>query len=112
MRINLEAPATGTAGTVVIPIQSTTLDCSGTRKFFWGMPLTGNFTRPGTTTVNLTAPLPTATTPNRGSFNTTQTGLVAGQIMTIGLDDDADEYGLRNGYCDWTRRVRLTLTKN
>jgi hypothetical protein len=113
MRINLEVPAgTSTAGNVFIPIQSTTLDCTGTRKFYWGMPPTGNFTRPTTSTINLALPLPTATTANRGSFNSSQTGLVVGQQMTIGLDDDADEYGLRNGYCDWTRRVRLTLTKN
>jgi len=113
MRIDLMVPATGTVGTVFIPIQNSTLDaCSGSRKLFWGFPPGGNFTRPGTSIVNLTAPLPIATIANRGSFTTTQNGLTAGQILTIGMDDDSDEYGLRNGYCDWTRRVRLTLTKD
>lgn len=111
MKVNLEVPATGTAGSVFIPLQNSTVDCTGTRELYWIMPPAGNFTRPGASTVNLLPPLPAATTANRGTFNSTQTGLVAGQIMTIGLDDDADEYGLRNGYCTWTRRVRLTLTK-
>jgi hypothetical protein len=111
MKINLEPPTSGTAGVVFVPLQNSTADCTGTREIYWITPATGSFTKSGTSIVNLAFPLPTATISNRGSFNSSQTGLVAGQILTIGLDDDADEYGLRNGYCSWTRTVRLTLTK-
>jgi hypothetical protein len=111
MKINLEPPASGTAGVVSVPLQNSTVDCSNTRELYWITPSTGSFTKAASSTVNLTFPLPTVTTPNRGTFNSSQTGLVAGQTLIIGLDDDADEYGLRNGYCTWTRTVRLTLTK-
>lgn len=106
MRINLEPP-----GTVYIPLQYSQINCRAERGLFWTMPTPGRFVRDPNSTVTLTPPLPTGTVDNRGTFNTAQTGLVAGQVMTIGIDDDSDEYGLRNGYCTWTRRVRLTLTK-
>lgn len=102
MRINLEN------GAVYVPLQNTTLDCSSTRELYWTWPTSGTFAG----TAALPAGLPQATINNRGSYNTAQTGLVAGQTLTIGIDDDADEYGRRNGYCTWTRRVFLTLTKN
>lgn len=105
MRINLEN------GTVFIPLQNSGVTCSEERQLYWTTPPTGNFTKPASSTVNLVAPLPTATVANRGSYSTTIAGTAAGNTFTIGLDDDADEYGRRNGYCSWTRRVRLTLTK-
>lgn len=115
MKINLEhTPTTANAnlGTVFVPLQNTTLDCTSERELYWITPTTGSFAQPTGSSVTHTAPLPTGTgINNRGSFNVTQTGLVAGQVMTIGLDDDADEYGRRNGYCTWTRRVVLTLTR-
>ncbi|MCU0397536.1 MAG: hypothetical protein MUC73_05465 [Cyclobacteriaceae bacterium] len=101
MRINLEN------GTVWIPVQNSTVDCTAERELYWTMPTTGSFS-PGSFV--LPPGLPQATTPNRGSYSTTA-GLTAGDVLTIGVDDDADEYGRRNGYCSWTLRVRLTLTK-
>lgn len=105
MRINLEN------GTVSIPLQNSTVNCTSDRQLYWTMPASGNFTKPGTSTVNLVSPLPTATTANRGAYNTAITGTTAGNTFTIGVDDDCDEYGRRNGYCSWTRRIKLLLTK-
>lgn len=101
MRINLEN------GTVFVPLQNTGVDCTSEREIYLVTPVAGSFA--GNTT--LAAGLPQATVQNRGSYNTAQDGLTPGQIMTIGLDDDADEYGRRNGYCTWTRRVKLRLTR-
>jgi hypothetical protein len=101
LRINLEN------GTVFVPLQNSTVDCSANRELYWTMPTSGNFT----VAAGLVMPplTPQATTANQGTYTTT--GLIAGNALTIGLDDDADEYGRRNGYCTWTRRVRLTLTR-
>ncbi|MFM8914274.1 MAG: hypothetical protein ACKOE6_15365, partial [Flammeovirgaceae bacterium] len=109
---NLEPTPTGavpTSGTVFIPLQNTGINCNSERQIYWTQPTAGNFT--ATPFPTLPAGLPQGATANQGSFNTSQNGLVAGQTITIGLDDDADEYGRRNGYCTFTRRVRLTLTK-
>lgn len=103
MRINLEN------GTVFVPLQKSGADCTPERQIFWCFPTSGSFG--GTAAVAAKSPLlPGATISNRGSYNTAQ-GTAAGNIMTIGLDDDCDEYGRRNGYCTWTRRVILRLTK-
>jgi hypothetical protein len=102
MRINLEN------GAVYIPLQNTGVDCTAEREIYWTYPTAGSFA--GST--SLPAGLPQTTLSNRGAYNTAQTGLVAGQVMTVVVDDDADEYGRRNGYCTWVRRVSLTLTKN
>ncbi|MCX8492146.1 MAG: hypothetical protein ORN54_13875 [Cyclobacteriaceae bacterium] len=112
MRFNLEPTPTGTAptaGTIFVPLQNSTVDCSLERELYWTMPTSGNFT--ATPFPVLPAGLPQGTTANQGAYNTSQTGLVTAQFLTIGVDDDADEYGRRNGYCTWTRRVRLTLTR-
>ncbi len=101
MRINLEN------GAVFVPLQNTGIDCTTEREIYLVTPVAGTFA--GNT--NLAAGLPQATVQNRGSYTTTQDGLTAGQSLTIGIDDDADEYGRRNGYCSWTRRVRVTLTR-
>jgi hypothetical protein len=105
LRINLEN------GTVFIPLQNSTVDCSSERELYWTFPPGGNFTVSGLPAGAVMPPgTPQATVANRGSYTTTQGGN-PGDILTIGIDDDADEYGRRNGYCTWTRRVRLTLTK-
>jgi hypothetical protein len=101
MRINLEN------GTVFVPLQNTTVDCTSEREIYWVTPVAGSFA--GNTT--LPAGLPQTTISNRGSYSTTSSGLTTGNTMTIGVDDDADEYGRRNGYCTWTRRISLRLTK-
>jgi len=118
LKINLEhTPTTANPnlGTVFVPLQNSTVDCSSERELYWVTPTAGTFAQPGTSTVTFTAPLPSGPNStgiaNRGTFANNQTGLVSGQVMTIGLDDDADEYGRRNGYCTWTRRVVLTLTR-
>jgi hypothetical protein len=101
LRINLEN------GTVFIPLQNSKVNCSSERQLYWTFPASGTFA--GTTALPLG--LPQATITNRGAYNTTIAGTTTGNSFTIGLDDDADEYGRRNGYCTWTRRVALTLTK-
>jgi len=93
-------------GTVFIPIQNSGIDCTPEREIYWTFPTSGTFA--GST--SLAPGLPQASVSTRGAYTTTQ-GTTAGQVMTIGLDDDADEYGRRNGYCTWVRRVRLRLTK-
>lgn len=115
IRFNLEPTPTATAptsGTIFIPLQNSTVNCTSDRQLFWTMPTAGSFGSTAAPPPALPAGLPQGVTANQGAYNTSQTGLVAGQSLTIGLDDDADEYGRRNGYCTWTRRVRLTLTKN
>jgi len=101
MRINLEN------GTVFVPLQNTGVSCTTERQIYWVTPVAGSFVG----NANLAAGLPQASTPNRGSYTVAQDGLTVGQALTIGVDDDADEYGRRNGYCTWVRRVRLTLTR-
>jgi hypothetical protein len=100
MRINLEN------GTVYVPLQNSTVNCTSERQLYWTQPAGGSFAGSSA----LQAGLPQVTTPNVGSYNVAQ-GAAVGNILTIGVDDDADEYGRRNGYCTWVRRVRLTLTK-
>jgi hypothetical protein len=103
LKINLEN------GTVFVPLQNSAITCAPDKSLFWTTPTTGNFTLG---TFGALAPgLPQVTTANRGVYSAASTGLTAGNTLIIGLDDDADEYGLRNGYCSWTRRVKLLLTK-
>jgi hypothetical protein len=103
MRLNLEN------GTVFIPLQNSTVNCSTERQLYWTQPAAGTFT--ATPFPVLPLGLPQATTSNRGAYSTAITGTTPGESFTIGVDDDCDEYGRRNGYCSWTRRVALTLTK-
>jgi hypothetical protein len=102
MRINLEN------GTTWVPLQNSTVTCTTDRQVYWCMPTAGSFA-PGSFV--MPAGLPQVTTANRGTYNTAIAGTTAGNVITIGVDDDADEYGRRNGYCTWVRRVFLTLTK-
>lgn len=103
MRISLEN------GTVFVPLQNTGVDCTSEREIYFVTPTTGSFAGTGSVSV---PGIPTGSTPNRGTYSMTVDGLTAGQTFTIGVDVDADEYGRRNGYCTWTLRTRLLLTKN
>jgi hypothetical protein len=102
MRINLEN------GTTWVPLRNSTVDCTSEREIYWCMPPTGNF---APAPYVLPAGLPQVTTNNRGAYSTAILGTTLGDVLTIGVDDDCDEYGRRNGYCTWVRRLRLTLTK-
>jgi hypothetical protein len=94
-------------GFVWVPLMNTGVTCSGDRQFYMVTPLGGEFA--GATT--LPWGLPRRQFPNRGVYRMDQDGLTAGQTFTIAVDDDVDEYGRRNGYCWWYRRVYMTLTK-
>ena len=103
----------GNLGTVLVLLQNSTADCSSTREFYWITPASGVFGGSLAASTRFTsAPgLPFYVTPNRGAYLSGSDGLTAGNVFTIGVDDDADEYGRRNGYCTWTRRMTLHLTK-
>lgn len=94
-------------GTVFVPLQNSTVDCTSEREFYMVTPLAGTFA--GTTA--LAWGLPRATVPNRGVYRIDRDGLTAGDVFSIVVDDDCDEYGRRNGYCNWYTRITLTLTK-
>lgn len=94
-------------GTVFVPLLNTGVDCTPQREFYQVTPLAGTFA--GNTTFRYG--LPRYTIPNRGYYRIDQDGLTPGQVFTIAVDDDADEYGRRNGYCTWYRRVYLRLEK-
>lgn len=113
-RFNLEPTPTQTvptSGTVFVPLQNSTVSCTQERQLYWTMPTSGSFGSTASPPPALPAGLPQGVTANQGAYNTSQDGLIAGQALTIGLDDDADEYGRRNGYCTWTRRVIIRLTR-
>lgn len=109
------AAQTGARGTVFVQLQDTGADCSAERGLYWVTPIAGIFgstaagNNPATT--DLGAFLPDGVLPNRGMYLTGSNGLTPGDVFFIAVDDDADEYGRRNGYCTWTRRVYLKLTK-
>ena len=94
-------------GTVYVPLMNSTVDCTSEREFYMVTPLGGTFA--GTTALQWG--LPRATIPNRGFYRHDLDGLTAGQVFSIAVDDDCDEYGRRNGYCNWYTRIYLTLTK-
>lgn len=102
-------------GSVIIPVMGTGVQCTSERLYYWTTPATGTFA--GSPAVNARfAPtalpgLPAFDVPNRGAYRTDITGVLPGQVMTINIDDDADEYGRRYGYCSFFRRVLVTLTK-
>lgn len=110
-------------GTVFLPLMNTGADCSSTREFYWITPAGGSFggsaaayqrfDQDGTGPLGTVRPgIPAFTHPNRGTYRTNDNGLTSGTSwFSIGVDDDADEYGRRNGYCTWTRRCYLVLTK-
>jgi len=99
--------AAGNLGTVWVPLVNTGTNCTTTRQFYQVTPLGGTYAG------NNASPwgLPRATVPNRGAYRNDRDGQTVGDVFSIGLDDDADEYGRRNGYCEWYTRIQLTLTK-
>ncbi|MBX2899746.1 MAG: hypothetical protein KF775_08845 [Cyclobacteriaceae bacterium] len=94
-------------GTIFVPLLNTTQKCTSEREFFVTTPLAGAFAG----TADLPAGVPRRAHPNRGYYRFDRDGLTAGDVFSITLDDDADEYGRRNGYCNWYTRIQLTLTK-
>ncbi|GHM99344.1 hypothetical protein WSM22_08340 [Cytophagales bacterium WSM2-2] len=113
---------TSNLGTVYVALQNSSVDCSSERQLYWTLPASGVFGNSPTaaTGSNPTASnflsanllLPQNMIPNRGTYRWDGTnGLNVGNTFSIAVDDDCDEYGRGNGYCTWTRRVYLTLTK-
>jgi hypothetical protein len=97
----------GGLGTVWVPLFNSGVDCTSEREFYLTTPLNGTFG--GTTALRFG--LPRRTYPNRGFYPIGSHGLTPGNVFTIAVDDDVDEYGRRNGYCTWYRRIYLRLEK-
>ncbi len=106
--------AVANLGTVTVPIANTGVDCTSNREFYQVTPLGGSYDVP-TTPTNLTDQLPWGlprrSVPNRGVYRIDRNGLTVGDRFSIVVDDDSDEYGRRNGYCNWYTRIALTLEK-
>lgn len=114
-------------GTVFVKLQNTTVNCNERREFYQVTPPSGVFNpRVGThpiTGATISPPsalplpwgCPRSTFPNRGVYRIDRDGKSTApgnvDVFTIGIDDDVDEYGRRNGYCSWYRRVYLRLEK-
>ncbi len=98
-------------GTVLVPLMNTTIDCTSVREYYMVTPLGGTYNGVLSAPAILPWGLPRSVVPNRGVYRSDLTGLTPGTVFTIGLDDDSDEYGRRNGYCNWYTRIQLTLTK-
>jgi hypothetical protein len=112
-------------GAVHVNLFNTGIACSGNseREFYQVTPVAGVFNPLATTnpvtglaispasSIALPWGAPRSAYPNRGVYRTDLSGNLAGEVFTIGIDDDADEYGRRNGYCNWFRRVYLRLEK-
>jgi hypothetical protein len=94
-------------GTVNVPLYNTTIDCTTQREFYHQFPLGGTYAGLNT----LPWGLPRTTVPNRGTYRLDRDGLTVGDVWSIAVDDDSDEYGRRNGYCNWYTRILLTMTK-
>lgn len=107
--LGMPGATTSNLGTVFVPLMNTTVDCTSNREFYLVTPLGGTFA--GSTSLEWGTGQPRATVPNRGAYRNDQDGLTVGQAFLIGVDDDADEYGRRNGYCNWYTRILLRLEK-
>lgn len=94
-------------GTVYVPLRNTTVDCTPELEFYHQFPLSGTFVGLNT----LPWGLPRTTVPNRGTYRLDRDGLTVGDVFSVAVDDDADEYGRRSGYCNKYTRILLTLTK-
>ncbi len=105
--LGMAGAANANLGTVFVPLINSGVECTSTRELYMVTPLAGAFA--GNTTLRFG--LPRSTFPNRGYYRFDQDGLTPGQVFSISIDDDVDEYGRRNGYCTWYRTVYLTLTK-
>ena len=98
-------------GVVLVPLRNSTVDCTSVREYYMVTPLAGTFNGVLSAPAILPWGLPRSVVPNRGVYRLDRDGLTPGDVFTIGLDDDCDEYGRRNGYCNWYTRIQLTLTK-
>jgi hypothetical protein len=94
-------------GTVFVPLINSGANCTSNRQFYMVTPLGGTYAGLST----LPFGLPRTTVPNRGFYRFDRDGLTPGDVFSITVDDDSDEYGRRNGYCNWYTRIALTLTK-
>jgi hypothetical protein len=103
-------------GSVMVPLINTNTNCTPEREFYL---MTGgqfNPTLPGTPGVfsgdiDMPRGVPRRVFPNRGYYRFDRNGLTPGDVFSIAFDDDVDEYGRRNGYCNWYTRVYVTFTK-
>ncbi|MBX2946942.1 MAG: hypothetical protein KF725_13995 [Cyclobacteriaceae bacterium] len=103
-------------GSIMVPLINTTTNCTPDRQFYIMTAAQFNPTlpgAPGTFSGDLEMPkgVPKRVFPNRGYYRFDRDGLTPGDVFSISVDDDVDEYGRRNGYCNWYTRVYLTLTK-
>jgi hypothetical protein len=102
-------------GSVFVSLANTGVNCSSTRSFYQMTAGAAIITAgaPGTFSGDTGMPpgIPRRAFPNRGHYRIDRDGLAAGDVFTIAVDDDVDEYGRRNGYCNWYTRVYLSLTK-
>lgn len=112
-------PATSTAanlGQVFSPLLNTGTSCTSERGFFI---MTGAAFNPSNSAgggsflgdSGMPKGIPKREFPNRGYYRTDRDGLAPGDVFSLSVDDDTDEYGRRNGYCNWYTRIYLTLTK-
>lgn len=103
-------------GTVFTPLASTGVNCTSERIFYTATGAVFNPTSAGAPGSFIGDPLmplgiPRREFPNRGHYRFDRDGLTPGDVWTLSVDDDVDEYGRRNGYCNWYTRVYLTFTK-
>lgn len=113
--LGMAGATTSNLGSVFIPLMNTGAQCTSERLFYWTTPATGSFVGSYAVYSRFASTdlpgLPPYEIPNRGAYRTDITGTTAGQVMYLTVDDDADEYGRRYGYCSFYRRIALTLTK-
>lgn len=108
--------ANANIGQVMVPLIKTEASCTPERPYYlmtgaqFNPTLPGN---PGEFAGDILMPkgIPRRVFPNRGYYRIDRDGLTPGDVFSIAVDDDVDEYGRRNGYCNWYTRVYLTLTK-
>jgi len=112
-------------GAVNVRLFNTGVFCAGSseRQFYQVFPVNGTFNLPVTANpVTGAAVSPASAMPlpigaprsafaNRGVYRIDRDGTAVGDVFTINVDDDVDEYGRRNGYCAWFRRVALRLER-
>ena len=94
-------------GIAFVPLQNSSVSCTSKRQLYWITPGGGTFVG----SAIMPAGLPLREIANRGVYRHDILGTVPGNVFSISIDDDCDEYGRGGGYCTWTRRVIVTLTK-
>ncbi|MBN8652080.1 MAG: hypothetical protein J0L67_11665 [Cytophagales bacterium] len=103
-------------GSVFVKLASTGVQCTSERIFYHMTGAQFNSTvagTPGEFSGDAAMPLgvPRRVWPNRGYYRIDRDGLTPGDVFSLAVDDDVDEYGRRNGYCNWYTRVYLSFTK-